>query len=373
MTGSEKRNLRRPGINFGHLERMTDDTGLLEHCLGSVPRRKEGYTTDDNARALWVCVARLESAPALPPEDGETERWLRLADIYLEFLLWAQKEDGTFHNNFYYDRTPEPEQPSDDCFGRVMWACACAYAGLKDPDRRLAAAEMLRQGFPGYRKLISPRGWAYTLAACHLLLHAAEADNPVPATELRSGAEWLEQQLVESFRTHSSEQWRWFESVMTYGNGVLAWGLLIANRGKKRSDSLHIAKRSLDFLIEQMTAPQGWIRPVGNKGWCTEHHRSLWEQQPLDVMKLALACQEAYRLFRDARYWRVIEKCRGWFYGENDGRQALADAERGSCCDGLTPEGVNENRGAESTIAFLLTEIIYWNVKTEVDREWHLR
>ena len=33
---------------------MTDDTGMLQHAIFSVPNTREGYTTDDNARALIV-------------------------------------------------------------------------------------------------------------------------------------------------------------------------------------------------------------------------------------------------------------------------------------------------------------------------------
>lgn len=120
-----------------HLERMTDDTGLLEHALGSVPRRQEGYTTDDNARALWACsvIQRME--------PDASERWLKLADIYLAFLLWLQKEDGTFHNNVAYDRSPEAETASDDCHGRAVWAAVNAWAELPDEGSRWAAETIL--------------------------------------------------------------------------------------------------------------------------------------------------------------------------------------------------------------------------------------
>ena len=35
----------------------------------------------------------------------------------------------------------------------------------------------------------------------------------------------------------------------------------------------------------------------------------------------------------------------------------LADIERGACFDGLQPDGVNQNQGAESTLAYLWTEL----------------
>ena len=47
-------------ISLKHLQRITDDTGLIQHCIHSVPRREEGYCSDDNARALvFVALALL--------------------------------------------------------------------------------------------------------------------------------------------------------------------------------------------------------------------------------------------------------------------------------------------------------------------------
>ena len=46
-----------PPLDLGHLLRMTDDVGLLQHAVASVPNYAEGYATDDNARALILTVA----------------------------------------------------------------------------------------------------------------------------------------------------------------------------------------------------------------------------------------------------------------------------------------------------------------------------
>jgi hypothetical protein len=43
--------------------RLTDDTGILQHAIFSVPNSSEGYTTDDNARALIVSTL-LDELPA---------------------------------------------------------------------------------------------------------------------------------------------------------------------------------------------------------------------------------------------------------------------------------------------------------------------
>ncbi|MFC4769861.1 glycosyl transferase [Effusibacillus consociatus] len=366
-------------VSFRHLERMTDGTGLLEHCLGRIPRRKEGYTTDDNARALWVCVEWFELVSAA--EQGELfkeglvkEKLLDLIDRYLAFLLWVQRDDGSFHNNIGYNRTPEPEEPSDDCLGRTLWACAVASVKLSDAERRIAAEEMFVKGIEQSKTMKFPRGWAYALAACSLLLQNAEDSGRPTGRFYRFIRNFLpdyvtlfESKLVSLYQKNAGSDWSWFEPVMTYGNGVLPWSLFHANKVTERQDTLEIAKESLHFLIEKMTDDQGVIRPIGNRGWCTQKNRSDWDQQPLEVMKLALASAEGYLALGEPSYLQVLEKCRGWFHGENDLHISLANPEEGSCCDGLTPEGPNLNQGAESTLSYLLTEAIYRNIELEAD------
>ena len=42
---------------------------------------------------------------------------------------------------------------------------------------------------------------------------------------------------------------------------------------------------------------------------------------------------------------------------------ALVDLHRGACCDGLESSGVNRNQGAESTLAYLWTELLNFEVQ----------
>ncbi|PZD97013.1 glycosyl transferase [Paenibacillus sambharensis] len=339
---------------------MTDDTGLLEHALGLLPRRKEGYTTDDNARALWTCVEWMKLSPDMAGE------WLELADTYLAFLLWMQREDGSFHNNVAYDRRLEQEEPSDDCFGRTVWAAACAWLGLADDDRRMAAESLLIRSAQQVENLKYPRGWAYTLAAYSAILRDP-LRQPVQGSrpdieqrlQLRERVEWLEKKLLEQYKRHAAQGWRWFESSMTYGNGVLPWSLFLSYQVTGSEEARQAARESLDMLRKVMTSPEGRVRPVGNEAWASADHTSQWDQQPLEVMKLALACREAYLVEWKNEDADMVKRCREWFHGSNDCSVRIADIHEGSCCDGLTRSGPNRNRGAESTLSYLLTEAFY--------------
>src|SRR5207302_731080 len=45
-----------PDLKLDHLRTLTDDTGILQHAIYTVPNRIHGYCTDDNARALVVAM-----------------------------------------------------------------------------------------------------------------------------------------------------------------------------------------------------------------------------------------------------------------------------------------------------------------------------
>jgi len=59
----------------------------------------------------------------------------------------------------------------------------------------------------------------------------------------------------------------------------------------------------------------------------------------------------------DARYLELKRKAFDWFLGENDGHVALFDFASKGCFDGLMPDGVNANQGAESLISYTLAHL----------------
>jgi hypothetical protein len=386
--------------SFAHLRRMTDDTGMLEHALGRIPRRREGYTTDDNARALWTVTEWLSFGPEAVSEDDRSEL-ARLADIYLAFMLWTQNDDGWWDNNIAYDRSLEPEEISHDCQGRSLWSCADAWIRLEGA-RQQTARVIVERAIPTISRIDSLRGQAFAMASCAHLLEAAQ-DGFVTLSlgmehELRHHLTRLEDLLCGAFRHFTVDSWRWFEPAMTYSNGVLPWAMLRTCRYTRRPDTLRIGLDSLSYLLEIMTSEEGWLRPIGNEGWCTSGAVSRWDQQPLEMFKLALALEEAALAMETIERSDLVESalkttfasvqinegyllpgqrsssraysgsvtpsdfrelrdlCRDWFFGSNDHQAPLVDPEDGSCCDGLMPHGPNINCGAEATLSYLMTE-----------------
>lgn len=358
-------------VDFTHLERMTDDTGLLEHAFGAVPRRAEGYTTDDNARALWTvaawhnCLSRQKNVPA-----PTLKRLTRLADIYLAFLLWAQEPDGHFYNNYSYDRHKEKEEPSDDCLGRTLWSCVQAWRYLPGADRKYPLSVLLEKGFDAAATLKHPRGFAYTLAAASELC-ASETDDDWlrwMKPRLDTLVHQFEVKLIDFYRENADTDWHWFEPAVTYSNGIIPWSLLKSWKVTGNDQARTIAKQSLDFLMAKMTAPTGQLRPVGNKGWCTRTQLAQWDQQPVEIMALALAADEAAKsLAVPDQYYDLIRKAFAWFHGANDLHTVACTAEGGGN-DGLRRSGINQNQGAESTLSYLLTELWYTENRSKIEK-----
>jgi hypothetical protein len=86
-------------LNLTHLRRLTDDPGILQHAIFSLPNFREGYTTDDNARALIVATLLQKT------HLGEARSTEELSDRYTAFLWLALHPDtGRFRNFLGYDR-----------------------------------------------------------------------------------------------------------------------------------------------------------------------------------------------------------------------------------------------------------------------------
>jgi hypothetical protein len=106
---------------------------------------------------------------------------------------------------------------------------------------------------------------------------------------------------------------------------------------------------------------------VGNEGWyLKDGDPSRYAQQPLDAMAMVLMFHQAYQVTGDKQYLDKLYFSYMWFLGENDLRISLYDFETKGCCDGLERDGVNRNQGAESTLAYLISQLTVLQAFEEV-------
>lgn len=335
-------------LSLAHLDRMTDSTGLIQHAIYCVPRLESGYTIDDNARALRLCV-RLWCRE---PDD----RMLSRLTSYLSLLEYARRPGGGFHNLMSYQRQWLDTDATGDCQGQAVRALAEVLGSTLPEDYRTLACELIDGAVPTLAELRSLRAQAYVVLACGHLW-AADGTAGRRVEKLESVAWLAAQHLAECYQRSKRSGWPWFESRMTYANAVLPHALFVAARRWPDEPFLGIASESFAFL-DQQTLVDDMFCPVGNNGWYSHGEaKAEYDQQPVEAVTMADAAVAAFELTGEERFLRTLGRARGWFDGRNGLGMALADEASGACCDGLHRSGVNRNQGAESTLAYLWTEV----------------
>ena len=178
---------------------------------------------------------------------------------------------------------------------------------------------------------------------------------------------------MECYRRTVRPDWQWFESRLTYANAVLPHALFIAAQRWPEEDFADVAETSFAFL-DRATTAENVFWPVGNSDWYSHGERkSLYDQQPVEAVTMADAALAAFGLLRDEKYLSTFCRAHDWFHGQNSLKEPLADTESGACFDGLQPLGVNRNQGAESTLAYLWTEVHNVEMQLVVDDTLEVR
>jgi uncharacterized protein YyaL (SSP411 family) len=333
-----------PPIVLEHLETLTDRTGVIQHAIYSIPNRRTGYTTDDNARALIVALQEYE-------RTGD-RRLLRLVSTYLSFLHYAQTSSRRFHNFMSFDQIFLDDEGSEDCFGRVLWACGEALATNIHENVKKVARRLFDDAVRWLPTISYIRGRAYAALGCYFYLKAQP-----DADAVRRHFERLADSLCKTFRTNATPDWAWFDAYLTYSNGMPPRALLLAYQTLDKQEYRDVALQSLDFL-NSLTNIDGIHHPIGCNGWYIYGDERAWfDQQPVDPMASVMANLTAYDVTCDKSYLQHAKIAFDWFFGGNSIGEEMYDPVTGGCYDGLTPSGPNLNQGSESTICCLLAQL----------------
>jgi glycosyltransferase involved in cell wall biosynthesis len=361
----EKREFRMrlslPEVRPDILLAMTDDVGVLQHCVYTTPDRRHGYTTDDNARAVIVA--------SMAWSLFQDECVLAPLQTYLAFLNHARPGGGgRFRNNMSYDRRWLETNWSDDCQGRAQWALGYLIAHAPHKSMRLLAEDLFRLSLGNFECMASPRALAFAMVGLYYYLRETPEDRAA-----RTAVKTFAVRLTTAFQDCETVDWPWCEDVVTYDNARIPQSLILAGLTLDDEGLTQRGLRVLTWLLNVQTAEEGHLSVIGTDGWLRRGgRRAPYDQQPLEAAALIEACKAAHRATGDERWLIEMRRCFAWYLGQNDGGVSLIEFKSHGCHDGLIRGGVNQNFGAESCLSWLLSLLTMHEMQPgeAPDRSW---
>lgn len=335
-----------PGINFGHLLAMCDDTGIYQHAVHSVPDRSHGYCVDDNARALILACGLVAAGEKTIPDP--------LVAGFAAFVQHAWNPDtGRFRNFMSFSRNWLEDTGSEDSHGRTLWSLGIAASTDVDLSRRRWAQALFPKAMEAVEGFSSPRAWAFTLLGLDGYCSTRPEDQK--AVRLRVV---LAERLMALLASVGTPQWTWFEEGLSYDNARLPQALILTGVATLSPQYVEAGIRTLEWLMTKQTAPRGHFRPVGTEGFFDQRKSPrLFDQQPVEATATISACIATWRVTGDSDWRDAALRVFSWFSGNNDLGVPLIDDETGGCLDGLHADRANQNRGGESVICLLISSV----------------
>ncbi|MEO7588801.1 MAG: hypothetical protein ABIS84_12330 [Arachnia sp.] len=323
-----------------HLDVLVDDVGILQHADGSVPNLSHGYCVDDVARLLIVAAGLHRRHPA------RDVPW-RMLNRALAFLIDAES-GGVMRNFMSVDRRWLDEPHMGDHVGRTVWGLGSLLQQCPDVSSlAVPARDLLDRLLPALHEQDSIHEWAYSLLGLSRVPrdHWQQRHSDVA----RGGCRYM----IQARALHPAD-WPWFEDRLTYDNARLAQGLMAIGTRMEDDEAVAIGAESLEWFWGLCDTGEH-VDTVGNR-WLRqgqEHTAFSGDEQPIDVGGLTEACVEAFLVVQDEAWAVRATRAFTWFLGANRLGLALFDHNSGGCRDGLGESAVNNNQGAESTLAFL--------------------
>jgi glycosyltransferase involved in cell wall biosynthesis len=335
-----------PAFNLAHVQRLTDDTGIVQHAKYGIPNLKEGYCVDDNARALILTI--------LAYQQNKSKVALDLLPIYLSYIQYMQCDNGNFRNFLSFRREYLDEVGTEDSFGRTIWSLGYLINCAPNNSYREFARELFLRSVPHFKDLKHLRGLGNTIIGLTYFLKAHPNDE-----HIKDQLDKLAEPLKAAYRKNKQGHWNWFEEKMTYDNAILPLALMSYYEVSKDQEAYDIAFESMEYLT-QKTLISGYLNPVGNDGWLFRDgpEMAIYDQQAIETMAMVLMYFKAYEITHDKTYIKQMYVSYQWFLGENILRIPLFDHETKGCADGLQTYGINRNQGAESTLAYWISHLV---------------
>ncbi len=322
-------------VPFDHLLHLSDEIGTFEHADHESPRFEHGYCVDDVARVLIaVCQADNQRHPQLSVLEARS----------LRFLVAATGADGTVCNRRDQAGTWSGDFGTGDWWGRALWAFGvCSQRGATSWARR-SSFEAFELG--AQQTSPSPRALAFaTLGAAEILDQSPDHHD----------ARRIMVEFVGWFDVAPrTKSWPWPEPRLAYANALICNALIAAGHHLDRLDIVREGLGLLSWLLELQTV-EDHLSPVPVGGAGPGEPVGSFDQQPIEIARLADACARAFEATYDPTWLTELQRCADWFGGLNDLGTPMWNPITGGGFDGLTAHGPNLNQGAESTLAAMTT------------------
>lgn len=335
-----------PPINLKHIKKLTTHFGMIQFSKIANPDIESGFTLDDNARALIAICQHY--ALFKNPTD------LVLINTYMEFIRYCLKPNGLFYN--YINKSKHItdqnyEENLEDSTGRAIWALGyvSSLEGVLPSNLVHEANNLLQYTKPHVLKIHSTRAMAFMIKGWS---YQNQPEGRLLITSLAN-------RLVNMFLHEKTEDWRWFEHYLTYGNSLIPEAMLCAYKVTGQLDYKEVAMDSFDFLLSKIIKNDR-IRVISNKGWRfkNEVNRAIvGGEQPIDVAYTVLALETFYSVLKKEEYKQKAQLAFHWFLGDNHLHQIVYNPCTGGCYDGVEEENINLNQGAESTVSYLMARL----------------
>ncbi|MDN3656086.1 glycosyltransferase [Ferruginibacter paludis] len=340
-----------PKINLNHLKRITTNFGIVQFSEMNVPDLQSGYTLDDNARGLVAMCQHYELTNN--PEDVD------YIFRYFNFIKFCLQHNGYFLN--YVDENKNFTKQNfaanlEDSNGRAIWALGymISTSDLLPVYLQSDVKQIIAKALSNKFKINSPRAMGFIIKG----LYYCNTNNPSEDNILL--IKTFANRLVQMYRHESENDWKWFESYLTYGNSILPEALLCAWLATGETIYKQIAKASFDFLLLK-TFSKTAIKVVSNKGWLQKNEAQNKEikggEQPIDIAYTILALDKFHKVFSEDNYDGKMNMAFSWFQGNNHLHRIIYNPCTGGCYDGLEDTYVNLNQGAESTLSYLMARL----------------
>ncbi len=341
----------RPAINLDHIKKLTTSFGMIQFSKINQPDIDSGYTLDDNARAMIAMCQHFE----LTKDKADIE----YINIYFNFIKHCLQSGGYFLN--YVNEQKEFTEQNNltnlaDSNGRAIWALGylISIGALLPTELTTDAEQTMQTALLNVNKIHSTRAMAFIIKG---LYYRSTNNKSVQDTSL---IRHLADRLVQMYRHEADNEWRWFESYLTYANSILPEAMLCAWLATGEPIYKEIAKSSFDFLLSK-TFRGNNIKVISNKCWSHKGEESthivIGGEQPIDVAYTILALSKFYDVFNDSSYRQRMNISFNWFLGKNHLHQIIYNPCTGGCYDGLEENYVNLNQGAESTVSYLMARL----------------